>query len=241
MGCSAKVTGDKIPVREREILSKWNNRLQGTRVVVRDDQLIRECIKKKVLHLGCTDSPFTQEKLDRGTALHPKIESVASELVGVDIDGLALAALGSMCDKTDQICCDIESATLLEKLSGREFDVVVCADVIEHLNNPGAMLENLVKVMQPGSKLVITTINALAIKLVLRALFAREAVHPDHVAYYSFATLKHLLERSGFSMEDDVQTFLYPFKNRLLTAVQSPFYRLFPNVADGIIVSATRL
>jgi len=228
-------------VNENEIVTKWNNRLRGTRIVVRDDQLIRECVGKKVLHLGCTDSPFTQEKLDNGTALHPKLESVASQIVGVDIDSSALATLGSLCKKTDLICCDIESPILLDKLSGREFDVVVCADVIEHLNNPGAMLGNLVKAMQPGSKLIITTINALAIKLVLRALFAREAVHPDHVAYYSFATLKHLCERFGISVEDEIKTFLYPFNNRFLTAVQPPFYRLFPNVADGIIVTATRL
>src|SRR3990172_9925288 len=171
-------TNTKSAMMEHEIVIKWNNRLHNARVVDREDQLIRECVGKKVLHLGCTDSPFTQNNLDNGTALHPKLESVASEIVGVDIDEAALASLGNMCQRSELVCCDVESTVLLDRLSGRNFDVVVCADIIEHLNNPGAMLSNLVKVMRPGSKVVITTINALAIKLVLRALFAREAVHP---------------------------------------------------------------
>lgn len=225
---------------ESEFISKWGNKL-STSIVDRDEYLIRECIGKKVLHLGCTDTPFTQEKLDNGTALHIKLEAVASEIVGVDIDEVALAALGKACRKSDLVCCDIENPILLDKLSGHNFDVIVCADVIEHLNSPGAMFNNLSKITQSGGKLVVTTINALAIKLVLRALFASEAVHPDHVAYYSFATLKHLHERFGFSVEDSAFTFLYPFNNRFLTTIQPPFYRLFPNVADGIIVTSTKL
>lgn len=226
---------------ECEIISKWNNRFPSTHVVERDQQLILECVGKRVLHLGCTDTPFTQDKLDNDTALHPKLESVASEIVGVDIDNVALAALGKACRKSSLFCCNVESSVMLDILAGRDFDVVVCADIIEHVNNPGAMLSNLAKLMRPGSKLMVTTINALAIKLVLRALFAREAVHPDHVSYYSFATLKHLCERFGFCIENEIYTFLYPFNNRFLTAIQPPFYHLFPNVADGIIVSATRL
>jgi len=225
---------------DSEFISKWGNRL-NTSIVDRDAYLIRECIGKKVLHFGCTDTPFTQEKLDNGTALHIKLEAVASEIVGVDIDEVALSALGKVCQKSDLHVCDIENPILLDKLSGRNFDVVVCADVIEHLNNPGAMFSNLGQIVQPGGKLIVTTINGLAIKLVLRALFASEAVHPDHVAYYSFATLKHLHERFGFCVENKAFTFLYPFNNRFLTTIQPPFYRLFPNVADGIIVTSIKL
>lgn len=233
-------TDNKVGMIKSEIVSRWGNQLNAS-IVDRDAYLIRECVGKKVLHLGCTDTPFTQEKLDNGTALHIKLEAVASEIVGVDIDVVALATLGKACRKSDLVCCDIENPVLRDKLSERNFDVIVCADVIEHLNNPGAMLNNLSNILQSGSKLIVTTINALAIKLVLRALFASEAVHPDHVAYYSFATLKHLHERFGFSVEDKTFTFLYPFNNHFLTTIQPPFYHLFPNVGDGIIVSSTRL
>ena len=37
------------------------------------------------------------------------------------------------------------------------FDVVVCSDVVEHVDDPGAMLREIHRVLVPGGRLVITT------------------------------------------------------------------------------------
>lgn len=232
-----------LKLDDNEFIRNWGNRLQHASLVARDACLIGHCFGKRVLHLGCTDSPFTQGKLENGASLHLKLEPASAEIVGVDIDEIGLTMLGKFCQKSKLLCFDVESPSFVNELSAthREFDLVVCADIIEHLNNPGAMLSNLSRIMKPNSKLIVTTINALAAKLFLRALCGREAVHPDHVSYYSFATLKHLCGRFEFAVENEFQTFLYPFKSRLLTAIQPPFYSMFPNVADGIIVTAVKL
>lgn len=51
------------------------------------------------------------------------------------------------------------------------FDVVVCSDVIEHVDNPLAMLREIRRVMVPGGRLIITT----PIK------FSEKPIDPMHV------------------------------------------------------------
>jgi ubiquinone/menaquinone biosynthesis C-methylase UbiE len=231
-----------IPIEnsKERMIADWGNFYPKVSIISRDDWIVKNCVGKSVLHLGCSDSPFTLNKVAKGTALHPKISSVASRIVGVDIDSKSLDLLRKVYPESQFEYCNVESQDFIYKFAEQDFDVVVCADIIEHLNNPGLMLANLEKIMNPGTKLIVTTINALSVKGVLRGLFSREAVHPDHVAYYSFSTLKHLLSRYGFESENELKTFLYPFLSRVLTFLQPPFYKLFPHTADGIAMIATK-
>ena len=48
--------------------------------------ILDACRGKRVLHLGCTDWPYTEKKLASGTLLHARIAAVAQSLVGVDAD-----------------------------------------------------------------------------------------------------------------------------------------------------------
>jgi len=70
-----------------------------------------------------------------------------------------------------------------------------------------------------------------------------EPVHPDHVAYYSYSTLRHLLARENLKVND---FFFYDvgYEHR----PHLPFYwnwvndlcvLLFPQLADGIIAECT--
>ena len=49
--------------------------------------ILEQCHGKQVLHLGCTDWPYTEQKLRGGALLHEQIAKIASSLVGVDADG----------------------------------------------------------------------------------------------------------------------------------------------------------
>jgi 2-polyprenyl-3-methyl-5-hydroxy-6-metoxy-1,4-benzoquinol methylase len=108
--------------------------------------------------------------------------------------------------------------------------------MIEQVGNPGMMMANIRELLMPQGELVITTINVFAFKPFARAVFNREAVHFDHIAYYSFAMLKHLCERYNYVIDDQHFMFLYPFRSHLLTSIQAAVYRLFPAAADGIAV-----
>ena len=85
-----------------------------------------------------------------------------------------------------------------------EFDVVVAGETIEHLPNPGLFLDGIKPVLRtPGSRLVLTTINAYCAARFAYTFFrGGEDVHPDHVAYYSRQTLTKLLTIQGYEIED---------------------------------------
>lgn len=78
------------------------------------------------------------------------------------------------------------------------FDIIVATEVIEHVNDATAFLDELKRCMSPSTKLYLTTPNAQSIKSAIRGLFGREFCHPDHLAVHSTTTLTTVLERVGY-------------------------------------------
>jgi 2-polyprenyl-3-methyl-5-hydroxy-6-metoxy-1,4-benzoquinol methylase len=218
-----------------EPAASWNNRLKCSLLESRDKWLAEKARGRRVLHLGCTDAPFTQERLQQGTAVHCALEEAAAEITGVDIDVKGLQLLKRHCPRSMFVRWNVEELPPRE-LANQRFDIIICADMIEHVSNPGLMMANIRDLLMPDGEFIITTINAFAFKPFARALFKREAVHPDHIVYYSFATLKHLCERYNYVIDNQHFMFLYPFRSRLITSIQGPAYRLFPAAAEGIAV-----
>ncbi len=55
-------------------------------LVQRAEFIKRACAGKKVLHLGCTNYPFTEQSLNDNSLLHFEIQTVAEKLYGFDFD-----------------------------------------------------------------------------------------------------------------------------------------------------------
>jgi hypothetical protein len=71
--------------------------------------------------------------------------------------------------------------------------------VLEHLTNPGYFLQQL-RVL--GAPIIITVPNAFSEAGRHWAAQARECVNVDHVAWYSWRTLKTLVERCGYEVRE---------------------------------------
>jgi 2-polyprenyl-3-methyl-5-hydroxy-6-metoxy-1,4-benzoquinol methylase len=152
------------------------------------------CRERRVLHLGCADSPLTTERIRHNDLLHTRITEVAKECLGIDADGEAIAEMrrfGIQNVRTGD-------AEHLQDMAAGTFDVVVAGEIIEHLSNPGLFLSGVHSVLESGGHLVITTANAFCLRRLVRIPFGVESVHPDHVSYYSHATLGTLVRRFGF-------------------------------------------
>jgi cyclopropane fatty-acyl-phospholipid synthase-like methyltransferase len=160
------------------------------------------CVGKKVLHLGCTDYPFTKEVIKNQMLLHFELGRVAKKLFGFDFDERGIKILSD---------AGVENLYLsnLEKLEevdlDETFDVIIAGEMIEHLSNPGLFLKGIQRFMNPSTNLLITTINAYCGMRMVTYGFrgqggAHEPVHPDHVAYYSYSTLKVLIERENLQV-----------------------------------------
>lgn len=210
-------------------------------LVQRSDVILEQCKGKKVLHLGCTNYPYTQEAIDHDMLLHFDLEMIAAELYGLDFDQAGIDILAAHGSK-NIFRADLEK---LEELELNEtFDVIVAGEIIEHLNNPGLFLSGIQRFMTPDSRLVLTTVNAYcAMRFFYYGLRGKrgrvELVHPDHVAYYSYFTLKLLVERHGLHVE----TFLFydigrehrPHNRSALNVLNDICVSLAPQWADGII------
>ncbi len=210
-------------------------------LVQRIDVLRDHCRGKKVLHLGCTNFPYTQQSIDSNSLLHFDLQQIASHLYGFDFDQAGIDILKGH-GVNDIFQADLEH---LEKVPVNEtFDVIVAGEMIEHLNNPGLFLEGIKRFMAPETELVITTINAYCGMRFFWYSMTRnhgrnEPVHPDHVAYYSYSTLSLLARRHGF----DVAKFMFydlgsehrAAGRRILNFINDVCVWFAPQWSDGVI------
>lgn len=210
-------------------------------LVQRVDFIKNACRGRKVLHLGCTNWPYTQEALDNGGLLHLDLQGIASDIYGFDFDQEGLDFLsGKGVDKLYQ--ADLEK--LDEVQINETFDVIVAGEMIEHLNNPGLFLQGIKRFMNADSRLIITTVNAYCgFRLIYYGLRGKggsaEPVHPDHVAYYSYSTLKLLVQRAGFVL-DNFSFYDLGEEHRktapwYIKAANDICVGISPQLADGVI------
>jgi 2-polyprenyl-3-methyl-5-hydroxy-6-metoxy-1,4-benzoquinol methylase len=120
--------------------------------------------------------------------------------------------------------------------TGEQFDLVTFRMVVEHVERPAAVLETLSRVVKPGGKVAIFTVNKwspvpLAAKIVpfgahhaFKAFLWRTEERDTFPVVYAMNTrrqLKRLFHPAGFreyafSYLDDCRTFArFPFLNRL--------------------------
>src|SRR6185503_2667801 len=86
---------------------------------------------KKVLHLGCTNWPYTLEAIDAGTLLHKDLAEVSSELYGFDCDQEGIDVLASN-GFNHLYRADLEKLDEIDL--SESFDVIIAGEMIEHLN-----------------------------------------------------------------------------------------------------------
>jgi SAM-dependent methyltransferase len=215
-------------------VTSWTKVLPRACLVDRDETIAEICRGKEVFHVGAADAPFDLEKGQRGELLHQKIQQVASRIVGVDIDEQAVEHLRAL-GINDIFLGDIINDPSI--FAGDKFDVVLCCDVIEHVTNPGGLLAACSRYMRADTRLVVTTINATALKPALRALVGRESVHHDHTCYYSYATMCQLLIKCRL-LPISFGVFSYPTVQHAVGAVIRRIMKARPGSADGILAIA---
>lgn len=216
------------------------------KIVQRTDFILDQCRGKKVLHLGCTNYPYTAEAIRDNMLLHSEIEKVASDAFGFDLDQDGIDILTAAGSK-NIFRADLENLADLDL--NESFDVIIAGEIIEHLNNPGLFLSGIQRFMRKGTVLVLTTVNAYcAMRFFYYGLRGKggrvELVHPDHVAYYSYFTLKLLIERSGLQVDQflfyDIGREHRPHNRWLLNMLNDICVWFAPQYADGLIAVCTR-
>jgi 2-polyprenyl-3-methyl-5-hydroxy-6-metoxy-1,4-benzoquinol methylase len=210
-------------------------------LIQRVEFIKQACAGKKVLHLGCTNYPFTKEALDNNMLLHLELERTAGELYGFDFDERGLEILEKSGVK-NLYRADLEK--LEEVALDETFDVIIAGEMIEHLSNPGLFLRGIKRFMNRETNLIITTINAYCgLRFLIYGLRGKggwnEPVHPDHVAYYSYKTLSLILERENLEIKKfyfyDIGTQHRSFNRWFYNLFNDICVKISPQLCDGVI------
>ncbi len=135
----------------------------------------------RLLDVGCATGVLVEAATARGWSA-----------IGVDVSAFATA----QCHRRglDVRLGDIGTAELPQG----HFDVAVLDDTVEHLLDPGRVLDQIRRVLRPGGLVTLNTPNERGW---LRRLMGRHWFHckpPEHLYYFSPATLRAMLERHGF-------------------------------------------
>jgi 2-polyprenyl-3-methyl-5-hydroxy-6-metoxy-1,4-benzoquinol methylase len=194
-------------------------------VVARNDLIAELSRGMRVLHVGCADhAPLIAAKRADGVYLHDRIAHEAASVTGLDVDERALD------DMRRLGITDLYTPSTLP--ADRTFDLVVAADVIEHVSDVGRFLRALAVHDAP---VLVTTPNALRLRN--RRLWTTELVNTDHRYWFSPYTLAKSLVEAGLMPT----TFWYTDVARLtrgdlLRPWEALLKRRFPLCRDGLAV-----
>jgi SAM-dependent methyltransferase len=193
----------------------------------------------EVAHLGCADSPYTDELLSAGLLLHERLLRV-SDVTGFDIDQQALDTLRRAHPDARFVRGDV--TVEIPDEDRRRYSLVIAGEVLEHVPNPDGFLRATAELLAPGGRLCVTVPNACCPKIGLRSLAGRESVHPDHRVYYGPRTLTRTLEGAGFETEQMASCFA-PIQGTAGRIIFNPLlsasHRIFHGpVGDGLIAVA---
>jgi 2-polyprenyl-3-methyl-5-hydroxy-6-metoxy-1,4-benzoquinol methylase len=115
--------------------------------------------------------------------------------------------------------------------SGEPFDIVIAADVLEHLREPGKLLEQCQSLIDEDGSLIVSVPNVAHWSVRLGLLFGRFAytargiLDHSHLRFYTLSSIRAELADAGFRV-DRVETTTAPFGELLPSGLGSRFGRL---------------
>src|SRR5260370_41675691 len=143
----------------------------------------------RVLDLGCSGGLF---------AAHAR--SAGHQVTGVDC-----LEIPGVRDRTDHfVQASLEHGIPAE--AGDGFDVIVAADVIEHLSRPGQVLRDMFRVLRPGGQVLLSVPNfghwypRTRVAFGLFGYDRRGILDETHLRFFTRSTLRRTVRDCGFDL-----------------------------------------
>ncbi|MEX2195823.1 MAG: class I SAM-dependent methyltransferase [Thermoleophilaceae bacterium] len=143
---------------------------------------------RRALDLGCGDGRLTADL-------------AADEITAADVSRLAL----------DRAAWRLPGARLVEvaldaplPFEDGEFDLVLCAETIEHVRDVQLLLSELRRVLEPGGRLAVTTpahSRLTGLDVLVRGFERRFPPLSPHLRFLTKRALARLLDDLGFDVE----------------------------------------
>lgn len=181
----------------------------------------------RLLEIGCATGFLLRAARERGF-----------DAVGVEMSEWASGIA------RDEYGLDVRTGKLEDaRLEAESVDVVVLADVIEHLTDPAATVREIRRVLAPGGRLLLLTPDAGS---AMARLFGVRwwGLLDDHYFYFSRDTLRRFLENEGFAVETlKAQGREFPLSHWIfkLTQYSEVAHRVVAGAAEAMGLAERRL
>lgn len=165
-------------------------------VVSKTKLILSRCTDRTVLDIGCINHSAENAIALGEEWLHRRIRDVARSATGLDM-------LADDAERLNQKGYDIAVADAQDFDLGRTYDVVVAADVVEHLTNLSGFLRSAKRHMHAESILILTTPNPFAFAQMMQVLLrGRVVVNGEHTIWLDPAVAYELLQREGLRVTE---------------------------------------
>lgn len=180
---------------------------------VMKDYGVNSLRRRKVLALAQRQALDHARILDFGCAggyLSQELKRPQNYVVGVDIAEQSVHAARKVLDEA--FVLDVERDVWPDEWHhARPFDLVLCAEFIEHLFDPRAFLRRLHEIIRPDGAVILTTPNFLVWNNRLRILLGRYGpkevfLDQGHIHLFSYYGIMDVVQEEGFTVmrEDHV-------------------------------------
>jgi len=170
---------------------------------------------KRVLEIGCAAGSQTRV-----------LQQLGCSVTAIELDAESAEIARPFCDIL--IVGNIESLDLSTALADARFDVVIFADVLEHLRDPAAALLKVKPYLLPTGYLVASIPNVAHASLVLELAQgrfeyrSRGLLDRTHIRFFTRQSVAQLFEETGYLIEVLDRVRIEPRHTEFGTALVSP-------------------
>jgi methionine biosynthesis protein MetW len=201
--------------------------------------------------------------LDIGCGRGTLIAALREKAPEISCTGLEVSE--ALCEMAKAAGIDASVYDLAEPLPFAEgrFDAVILGEVIEHLFDPDAALDDIHRILRPGGRLIVTTpnlacwLNRVLLLAGIQPLFTETSTRKKygrvfkllgqgstlmhgHIRVMTTAALLELLRDRGYSVTDVSGYKFEDLKRNAVTSAIDGFFSRFPNLACGVIAVARK-
>ena len=161
------------------------------------------------------------------TLSYLKENNIVNEVIGIDI------VKGNDNSNIDRfIVQEIEKVDLSEYID--YFDVIILADILEHLIDPQIILEKLKRCLKTDGRILISVPNIRNVKSLFKIFVKGDFSYEErgifdytHLRFFCKKNIKELVINSGFKNEIIISSFKKKKKNVFLKIVNSITFGVF--------------
>ncbi len=147
---------------------------------------------RDVLDIGCV--MHNPENYKSQYWIHKALKGVAKTLVGIDLYDEGVQYLRSR--GYNIVTADAQNFDL-----GKQFDVIVAGDVMEHLENFQGFIDCCKKHLRPDGVILVSTPNPWYWRYIIKAALMPEfRSNPEHTMWFCPRTLRQLFNRHDFDI-----------------------------------------